>query len=96
MDKLLTQKDVAERWQLTVRAIENCRKEGIITPVKGVPGIRFNLQQIEELEGVKLDRFSPVARKKLEREIEALKKENELLKQITGNILSEASKVISL
>lgn len=96
MEKLLTQKDLAERWQLSVKAIERCRGEGVITPVKGVPGIRFSPTEIEALEGVAPSRFSPLERKKMEREIEALKVENQLLKQITGNILSEASKIISV
>ena len=96
MITLLTQQDIASRWQVSVQSVETCRKEGVITPVKGVPGIRFSLAEIEALEGVELTRFSPLERKKFQRELELLKKENDLLKQITGNILSEASKIISL
>ncbi|APC42706.1 histidine kinase [Clostridium estertheticum subsp. estertheticum] len=94
--KLLTQQDIAGRWQLTVRAVENCRKAGIITAVKGVPGIRFNLQQIEELEGTKLERFSPIERKKLEREIEALKQKIATYEDVRAIILSASTKMINL
>ena len=95
-DKLLTQKDVAERWQLTVRAVENCRKAGTITAVKGVPGIRFNLQHIEALEGTKLDRFSPIERRKLEREIEALKQKIATYEEVRVMVLNASTKMINL
>ena len=96
MGKLLTQKDLAERWQVTVQSIENCRKEGILIPVKGVPGIRFNLEQIADIETVKLEKFSPLNKRRLERENEELKKDNEKLKGIVANILAESAKLIAL
>jgi len=73
MDKLLTKKDLAERWQVSEQAIDDYRLKGIITAVKGLPSIRFTPQHIAEIEGIKLDRFSPIERKKLERENEELK-----------------------
>jgi len=93
---LLTQQDLAKRWQVAVKSIENCRKDGIITAVKGVPGIRFTLEQIENIEVLKLERFSPLERKKLEMENEELRITNEKLKKIIGNILSESAKLIAL
>lgn len=88
MEKLLTQKDLANRWQVTVKAIENWRKEGTLTPCKGIPSIRFTPQHIAELEGVKLERFSPLERRKMEREIEDLKRQNTKLQGIVAGILS--------
>ncbi|HGG0416140.1 TPA: histidine kinase [Clostridium sporogenes] len=96
MSKLLTQKDLAERWQVSIKAIESYRKDRIITPVDGIPSIRFNPQHIAELEGTKLDRFSPIERKRMERELEELRLENEKLKGILTNVLSETSKIINL
>lgn len=96
MDKLFTQQDLAERWQVSVKAIESYRKEGVITPVPGIPSIRFNPQHILELEGTKLERFSPLERKKLEREIETLKQENEKLKRILSQTLANLAPVINL
>lgn len=95
MEKLLTQKDLAERWQVSTKAIENWRKDGILVPVHGVPAIRFSPQYIADLEGVKFERFSPLERKKLERENEDLKKENEELKGALAKIVAEGAKVFN-
>jgi DNA gyrase/topoisomerase IV subunit A len=96
MYKLLTKKNLAERWQVSEKAIDNWRKEGVITPCSGIPSVRFNEQHILELEGIKLERFSPLEKKKLERENEELRLENEKLKGILANILVETSKIINL
>lgn len=95
MNKLLTQKDLAERWQVSVKAIENWRKDGIVTPVKGVPAIRFSEEHIAKLEGTTLEKFSPLEKRKLENELEELRRENRQLKDIVSNILASASKIIS-
>lgn len=95
-DKLLTQKDLAERWQVTVDTITNWRKEGILQPVEGLPAIRFHPKHITELEGVKLEKISPLYVRKLERELEKIKKENDELKGILSKVLAETSRVINL
>lgn len=95
-NKLLTQKDLAERWQVTEESIRNWRNEGIIQTAKGVPVIRFTLQHILELEGVKLEQFSPLLKRRMERELEELREENQRLKKIIGNMLAEASQVIGI
>lgn len=96
LNKLLTQKDLAERWQVSVKAIESYRQQGIITPVEGIPSIRFNPQHIAELEGTKIERFSPLERRRMERELEGLRQENEKLKGILSNVLRDVSEVIKL
>ncbi|MBU3146604.1 histidine kinase [Clostridium sp. CF012] len=93
---LLTQQDIASRWQVSVQSIETCRKEGIITPVKGVPGIRFSLAEIEAVEGVAPTRFSPLERRKLEREIEGLKQKLATYEDVRTTILNVSSKIINL
>jgi hypothetical protein len=95
LEKLLTKKELAERWKVTEKAIDNWRKEGIITPCKGIPAIRFSLQHIIELEGTKLEKFSPLEKRRLEEENERLRKANEELKLIYKNIMIESSKVIN-
>lgn len=95
-DKLLTQQDLAERWQVTVDTITNWRKEGILQPVEGLPVIRFHPKHIAELEGVKLEKVSPIYVRKLEKELENVKRENEELKGILSKILAETSRVIEL
>ena len=96
MDKLLTQKDLAERWQMSIKSIEEYRKAGIIPAVEGIPSIRFNPKVIMELEGTKLDRFSPLERRRIERELEQLKQENEQLKSILSKTLANLAPVLSL
>jgi hypothetical protein len=96
MERLLSQKDLAERWQVSEESIRNWRNEGIIQPAKGIPVIRFTMQHILELEGVKLEKFSPLLKRKMEREIEELTAENQKLKKIIGNILAETSQVIGI
>lgn len=96
MDSLLTQKELAERWQVTEESIRKWRNEGIIQQAKGVPVIRFAMQHILELEGVQLEKFSPLLKRKLERELEELQEENQKLKRILGNVLAETSEVIGL
>jgi len=95
-DKLLTQQELAKRWQVTVHTIEDWRKNGTIQPVKGIPAIRFTEQHILELEGVKLDRMSPLERRRLEFENEKLRVENEKLKGIIGRVLAETSQIVGM
>ena len=92
-EKLLTQEELAERWQVSKRAIENWRKQGVITPAKGVPVIRFTEKHILELEGVRLEKVSPLIMKRLEKENEVLLEENKQLKSILANIAAESSKL---
>ncbi|NFS06293.1 histidine kinase [Clostridium botulinum] len=95
-NKLLTQKDLAERWQVSIKAIESYRQQGIITSVEGLPSIRFNPQHIAELEGTKLERFSPLERRRMEKELEQIKQENEKLKGILSATLANLAPVINL
>ncbi|ENK0839161.1 helix-turn-helix domain-containing protein [Clostridium botulinum] len=95
MDKLLTKKELAKRWQVAEKTIDNWRENGVLTPCGGIPAIRFSLQHIAELEGTKVEKFSPIERRRLEIENEKLKQENEKLKGILANVLSEVSKIIN-
>ena len=96
MEKLLTQQDLAERWQVTTETITNWRKEGVITPAKDIPAIRFTEQHILELEGVKLEKVSPLMYRRLEKEKEELEEENRRLKEIVRNVLVQVSPIISI
>lgn len=73
--KLLTIKDMADRWQVDMSTIRRYVDNGQLTPCLGVPGVRFSPEHIQELEGVKLDEISPLMFKKLERENKLLRKE---------------------
>lgn len=91
MGKLLTTEDLAERWQVKKRTINQYRIDGIITPCKGIPAVRFNPDYIEELESVQLDKYSPILRKKHEDEIEQLRLEI----QKRDNKIEELQSIIS-
>lgn len=93
MTKLLTQQDLAERWQVDVATITNWRKEGIIQTVKGIPAIRFTEQHILELEGVKLEKVSPLQVRRLENELERVIQENQKMKSIISKIVAEGSQI---
>ncbi len=102
-DKLLTKKDLAGRWQVTTTTIDRWMADKIISPVKGIPSIRFSLQHILELEGVELDRLSPLERRKLEKEkaeleqkIVALENENTELKEYVKSIIGTGVRFINV
>lgn len=72
MDKLLTKKDLAERWQVNTLSIDRWVRDGRLQPCN-IPGdMRFNPDYIAQLEGIKIDRLSPIERRRLERENEEL------------------------
>lgn len=95
-NKLLTQKDLAKRWQMSIKSIEEYRKAGILPVVEGIPAIRFNIKTILELEGTKIERFSPIERRYMERELENLKQENEKLKNVLSKTLADLAPVLSI
>ena len=69
---LLTVKDLATRWKCSERCIRGYVEEGVVVPCKGVPGVKFHPKHIAELEGVGLDKFSPIERRKMQQKIEDL------------------------
>ena len=94
--KLLTVRDLAQRWGYSEVTIRKYITEGVLSPCKGVPGILFSPVYIEQLEGVKHDPMSPWERRRLEREIRELEDKYNSLKSVLANILTESSKVINL
>jgi DNA-binding transcriptional MerR regulator len=81
VDKLLTKKDLAARWGVTTTTIDRWVKDGIISPVKGLPSVRFNLEHVLKLEGTEIGKLSPLERKRLLRKIEQLEIEKEKLEK---------------
>ena len=87
--QLYTKKDLCQRWQLDIRSIDRMISEGVLKPCKDIKGVRFTPEHIAELEGIKLDKMSPIERKRLTAENEKLQKENEELKSAIKNILQQ-------
>lgn len=87
-DVLLTVKELAQKWKCGERVIREYVAEGIITPCKKVPGVKFHPKHIAELEGVELDRFSPLERRKMQQRIDELetivKLQSEQLRKIAA------------
>lgn len=96
MDRLLTKKDVAEYLQVTTQTVDEYVKKGVITPVRKLDCIRFNPQYIAEIGETKLERFSPVERKRLVQERDDWKFKYETLKSCLNNTLPELIKALNL
>lgn len=93
-DKLLTKKDLATRWQVSERTIDQYREDRIITPVKGIPCIRYNLQYIQQIEGC-IPEKTTLRERKLEKELQEVTKERDALKVLLANIFAESAKAIN-
>lgn len=80
--KLLSVKDLSIRWQKDEGTIRRYIKEGILSPCNGVPGMMFHPKYIAELEGIQIEKFSPLEKRRLENEKNELQKENMELKEL--------------
>lgn len=92
--KLLTQKDLAERWQTSIRSIEELRNKGTLKPCDNVPGIKFTLEHIVTLEGINLQEPTILEQRRLQRQIKLLEEENERLNEILNKTLLVLAPVI--
>lgn len=79
---LFSVKDLSTRWQKDEGTIRRYVKEGILTPCSGVPGMMFHPKYIAQLEGVELERFSPLEKRRMENEISSLTKKVETLSEL--------------
>jgi transposase len=95
-EKLFSVKDLSVRWQKDEGTIRRYVKDGILTPCKGVPGMMFHPKYIAELEGIELERFSPLEKRRFENEITKLIKENEVLKTTLREYQVISAKSLSL
>jgi hypothetical protein len=81
----LTKNDLCKRWQLSLQTINTYIEDGIITPIR-LPSVRFHPKHIAELEKVKLEKFSPLERRRLEKELEYWKKRAEDAEAIVAKV----------
>ncbi|KOF56644.1 MULTISPECIES: helix-turn-helix domain-containing protein [Clostridium] len=86
MEQLLTKKDVAKLLNVSLPTIDRYISDKILTPVKGIPTVRFTPSHIEELEGVEPERFSPLERRRLEKELEEWKHRAEEAEKIIARV----------
>lgn len=78
---LLTKKDLAERWKVSERTIDQYREDGIIIPVQNLPCIRYNEQYIEKIEGY-LPEKTTLRERNLEKQLEEITKERDYYKSV--------------
>lgn len=85
---LISRKTLAERWDFTsTKVIEKYEQEGILTrnPKLKVP--RYYMEEILQIEALReINPMSPLERRKLEKEIELLRNENQTLRKIMADI----------
>ena len=85
--KLLSPTSLAKRWDYTPAAITNFEKDGIITRNPKFPSPRYSIEEIEAIESIGLDvnPMSPLERRRLEKRIEQLEREKEILSTKLNN-----------
>ena len=76
---LLSKKELADWWSISISTLDRRIKEGTIKPIKGHKVPRFNIYDVLKAEGADVSKMSPFERRRLEREIEELKEERDKL-----------------
>lgn len=70
MEAVLTTKELAQRWKCDPSSIYLMREKGELKTIPKIPGIKFSLAYIEEIESEGLDPLSPRQKRILERKLE--------------------------
>lgn len=85
-----TANQVAELFQISLTAVYDLRNKGKLKQLPNVSGVRFSKKEVEALAGVESE-YSAISYRKLKNEVEALREENNRLKnsikKITGDLL---------
>ena len=82
---LISRQNLAKRWNYeSTKPIEAFEKAGVLRRVPLPNSIRYSIEEIEQIEnlGQDINPLSPLERRRLERRIELLKKENAKLKEM--------------
>jgi len=83
---MISRETLAKRWDLTTRTVINYELEGVITRNPNIPVPRYSINEILKLEGAELNPLSPLERRRLDKEIEDLKKELSLYRDKFTNL----------
>lgn len=79
---------VAELFQISLTAVYDLRNKGILNQLPNVSGVRFSKQEVEALAGIESE-YSAIGYRKLQSEVESLRKENHKLKSEIKKITSQ-------
>lgn len=93
---VFTVADLAKRWQCSDNAIRSMVNTRKLKKIPGVPGIKFLVRYIEDLEelGMDTDPFSQFERRRLEKERDYWKGRAEKLEEILKKIRIETAIVL--
>lgn len=83
-----TVEQVAELLQISTTSVYNLRNDGKLTQLPNISGVRFNRREVEALAGVE-DEYNAIGYRKLQSEVESLRKENQKLKSEIKKITSQ-------
>lgn len=83
-----TVEQVAELLQISTTSVYNLRNDGKLTQLPNISGVKFNRKEVEALAGVE-DEYNAIGYRKLQSEVENLRKENHKLKSEIKKITSQ-------
>lgn len=83
-----TVEQVAELLQISKTSVYNLRNDGKLTQLPNISGVKFNKREVEALAGVE-DEYNAIGYRKLQSEVESLRKENRKLKSEIKKITSQ-------
>lgn len=85
---MYTVEQVAELLQISTTSVYNLRNDGKLTQLPNISGVKFSKKEVEALAGVE-DEYNAIGYKKLQNEVENLRKENKHLKNEIRKITSQ-------
>lgn len=83
-----TASQVAELFQISLTAVYDLRNKGKLTQLPNISGVKFSKREVEALAGVE-DEYNAIGYRKLQSEVESLRKENHKLKSEIKKITSQ-------
>ena len=83
-----TVEQVAELLQISTTSVYNLRNDGKLTQLPNISGVKFCKREVEALAGVE-DEYNAIGYRKLQSEVESLRKENHKLKSEIKKITSQ-------
>ena len=83
-----TVEQVAELLQISTTSVYNLRNDGKLTQLPNISGVKFNEREVEALAGIE-DEYNAIGYRKLQSEVESLRKENQKLKSEIKKITSQ-------
>ena len=83
-----TVEQVAELLQISTTSVYNLRNDGKLTQLPSISGVRFSKREVEALAGIE-NEYNAIGYRKLQSEVESLRKENRKLKSEIKKITSQ-------